>query len=127
MTKTTEINTDGWKVTARAKLRFLRHGHSCCMVGDKFIIATGSRKEIEAAHMKVEQYNVNLDIWFDAPDLNEGRHYHSSCGFKDHIVYVFAGIANSTKKYINSIERYDMNNRTPWERISPPEGSFKPR
>jgi hypothetical protein len=88
-------------------LRFARHGHSCCSVGSKFILCSGSRKDQDDAHQKCEQYNIGLDIWFDVPDLNEGRHYHASCSFKDRWVYVFCGIKNSTKKYINSIERYD--------------------
>lgn len=48
-----------------------------------------------------------MDIWFDLPNLNFGRYYHSSCSFADQFVYVFAGIASSTKKYFNSIERLD--------------------
>ncbi len=57
--------------------------------------------------MKAECYNVDIDIWFDFPQLNEGRHYHASCSFMDRFVYVFCGISNATKKYINSIERLD--------------------
>ena len=91
-------------------MRFARHGHSTCAVGTKFILCTGSRKDTDEAHKKVEQYNIGMDIWFDAPDLNEGRHYHASCSFKDRFVYVFCGIKNATKKYINSIEKYDIQN-----------------
>ena len=62
-------------------------------------------------------YNADLDIWFDMPDLNVGRHYHSSCTFDDKMVYVFCGIANHTRKYVNSIERYDHSNRLKWHMI----------
>lgn len=48
-----------------------------------------------------------MDIWFDLPDMNFGRYYHSSCSLADKFVYVFAGISSSTKKYFNSIERFD--------------------
>ena len=41
------------------------------------------------------------------PDLNIGRYYHSSCSFNDRFIYVFCGIANKYRKYINSIEVYD--------------------
>ena len=91
----------------RDKLKYARHGHAACSLGDKFIVVTGSRKEEENAHMKCEQYNVDLDLWFDLPNLNESRHYHSSCSFRDRFVYLFCGISNTTKKYCNSIEKYD--------------------
>jgi Kelch motif len=67
--------------------------------------------------MKCEMYNSEIDIWFDMPDLNTGRHYHSSCGFLDKFIYVFCGISNQTRKYINTIERYDHNNRSRWTLI----------
>ena len=38
----------------RDKLKYPRHGHSACSLGDKFIVVTGSRKENDAAHMKCE-------------------------------------------------------------------------
>jgi hypothetical protein len=52
-------------------------------------------------------YNTDIDLWFEMADLNVGRHYHASCSFNESSLYVFCGIANSTKKYVNSIERYD--------------------
>lgn len=57
----------------------------------------------------MEHYNIDLDIWFDQPDLNMGRYYHSSCTLQDKWVYVFAGISSATKKYFNSIERFDSS------------------
>lgn len=55
----------------------------------------------------VESYNVDMDLWFDLPNLNHGRYYHSSCSFQERWVYVFAGISQQSKKYFNSIERLD--------------------
>jgi len=95
-----------------------RHGHSACWFGDKFVVVSGSRKEKNSSQMKCEMYNSDIDLWFEMPDLNVGRHYHSSCGFKEQSVYVFCGIANQTKKYINSIERYDTSNRNKWTLIN---------
>jgi hypothetical protein len=89
------------------KMKYARHGHSACSLSDKFIIVTGSRKEHENAHLRAECYNVDIDIWFDIPQLNEGRHYHASCSFLDRFVYVFCGISNTSKKYINTIEKFD--------------------
>ena len=84
-----------------------RHGHSACWFGEKFIVVTGSRKEKNGSEAKCEMFNADIDLWFELPDLNTGRHYHSSCGMSDRFIYVFCGIANSTRKYINSIERFD--------------------
>lgn len=41
--------------------------------------------------------------------MNSGRHYHSSCSFQNKWVYVFCGISNDSKKYLNSIERLEIN------------------
>ena len=89
------------------KLRAPRHGHSITCLKDKFLVVTGSRIEKDDAHKSVEQYNIDMDIWFDLPNLNHGRYYHSSCVLADRWIYVFAGIANATRKYFNSIERLD--------------------
>ena len=91
-----------------------RHGHSACWFSDKFVVVTGSRKEKNNSQMKCEMYNSDIDLLFEMPDLNIGRHYHSSCVFGDRSVYVFCGIANKTRKYMNSIERYDQSNRNKW-------------
>lgn len=106
----------------RDKLKYARHGHSACSLGEKFIIVTGSRKEVEGAQQKCEQYNIDLDIWFEIPPLNEGRHYHASCSFKDRFVFVFCGISNTSKKYINSIEVFDHTKKKNWDVITfPPQ------
>ena len=59
--------------------------------------------------------------------MNEGRHYHASCSFQDRFVYVFCGISNATKKYINTIERMDNSLKKQWELISFPADQFSAR
>lgn len=34
---------------AKAKMKYPRHGHSCCSFGENFIVVTGSRKDIDRA------------------------------------------------------------------------------
>jgi hypothetical protein len=88
---------------------------------DKFLVVTGSRIDKNNANKSVEQYNIDMDIWFDLPDMNFGRYYHSSCSLADKFVYVFAGISSSTKKYFNSIERFDSmarGNQKVWQIIN---------
>lgn len=92
---------------SRDDLKYGRHGHSICVLKDKFLIVTGSRVDQDEAFNKCEQYNIDLDLWYDMPPLNVGRHYHASCTFSDRFVYVFCGIAHAGKKYCNSIEQYD--------------------
>jgi hypothetical protein len=70
---------EGCTIEKKDNMRFPRHGHSACWFSDKFLVVTGSRKEKNNSHKKCEMYNSDLDIWFDMPDLNVGRHYHSSC------------------------------------------------
>ena len=45
---------ESYKLCVRDKMKYARHGHSACSLGDKFIVVTGSRKEEENAHMKCE-------------------------------------------------------------------------
>lgn len=114
-----EIQTNNhFAFVKRDAMKHPRHGHSACWFGDKFIVVSGSRKEKNKSQGKCEMYNSDIDLWFEMPDLNVGRHYHSSCGFNDKAVYIFCGIANQTRKYINSIEKYDAKNRTKWELIT---------
>jgi hypothetical protein len=127
MFKCTEINTQSYEMMVRDKLKYARHGHSACSLGEKFIVVTGSRKENENAHQKCEQYNLDLDIWFEIPPLNEGRHYHASCSFKDRFIFVFCGISNASKKYINTIEVFDHNTKKAWNLVSIPPANFPAR
>ena len=90
------------------EMKYRRHGHSVAAVNNKFLIVTGSRLEDDKAYMRCEQYNIDLDLWFEIPSLNIGRHYHSSTSMNNRYVYVFCGIAQSDREYCNSIERYDI-------------------
>lgn len=104
-----------------------RHGHSVTWFGEKFIVVTGSRKEKNQSQFKCEMYNTDIDLWFEIADLNVGRHYHSSCSFMDRFVYTFCGIANQTRKYINSIEKFDNNSRGKWQLINMAQRDFSDR
>jgi hypothetical protein len=121
------VRDNSFNILSKDKMKYARHGHSACALGEKFIVVTGSRKENEDAHLKAECYNLDIDIWFDLPQLNEGRHYHASCSFLDRFVYVFCGISNKTKKYINSIERMDNSSKKSWELITTPVENFASR
>ena len=102
-------------------MSFARHGHSCCTIMDRYIIVSGSRKEINGAAHRVELYDILIDEWLELPRINDGRHYHSSCHFGHKFVYIFGGIQNSNKKYSGSIERlaFDLTNlQRPWDRVN---------
>lgn len=47
--------------------------------------------------------------WNTLPMMNTGRHYHACCSFQQKFIYVFCGISNETKKYLNTIERIEVN------------------
>lgn len=109
-------------------MKYARHGHSVCCLNDKFLIVTGSRCEEDEAFKRCEQYNIDLDLWFEVPNLNVGRHYHSSCTFAERFVFVFCGIAQSGKRYCNSIEKYDSQHRQDsWTVINVPASRFAER
>jgi hypothetical protein len=108
---------NGYNFVKRDSMKHPRHGHSAIWFSDKFIVVTGSRKEKNNSQVKAEMYNTDIDLWFEMPDLNVGRHYHSSCTFFDKQIYIFCGIANHTRKYINSIERYDHIGKKQWTLI----------
>lgn len=33
----------------KKKMKFARHGHSCCAIADRYIMVSGSRKEVNSA------------------------------------------------------------------------------
>ena len=109
----------------RKSMKFARHGHSCCVFMDRFVVVTGSRKEINDAGNRVEIYDINQNEWMELAKLNEARHYHSSCSFNDKFIFVFGGIENSNKKYSATIERLSLsfeNPTNPWQKINYREG-----
>jgi len=103
-------------------MNYARHGHSCCTILDRYIIVSGSRKEVNNAANRVELYDAQIDEWLELPRINEGRHYHSSCHFNHKFVYVFGGIQNSNKKYSASIEKFHFDldglSSRSWERVN---------
>lgn len=121
-------DTNIFDVIPKDNLKSPRHGHAIACVKDKFLIVTGSRVDMNDANASAEQYNMDLDIWFDLPRINTGRHYHATCSLADRYVYIFAGISNATKKYCNSIERMDIENaKQGWEVLNFPEHEFPSR
>lgn len=83
-----------------------RHGHSACAVGNKYIVVTGGRIGTGTSS---EIFDVNQNKWSRLPEMTVKRHYHSSCAFEGKSVFVFCGIHNDTRSYINSIERLDVS------------------
>jgi hypothetical protein len=80
------------KFVEKKRMRFARHGHSCCSVANRYIIVSGSRKEVNSAAKRVEIYDIEINDWMELPQINEGRHYHSSCSVNDQFIYIFGGI-----------------------------------
>jgi len=68
---------------------------------------TGSR--VDKAGGMCEIYNQVMNKWTDLPQMKSPRHYHSSCAFNSGQIFVFCGINNPTKKYMNTIEMLDIS------------------
>ena len=105
----------------KKKMKFARHGHSCCAIADRYVMVSGSRKEVNSAQSRVEIFDTEINEWMELAQLNEGRHYHSSTNFNNKYVYVFGGIQNANKKYSASFERMQFsltNFNHKWESIN---------
>ena len=46
-------------------MQYPRHGHSCCALGENYIVVTGSRKDISKAPFKTEIYSIYEDKWME--------------------------------------------------------------
>ena len=101
--------SNGYAYSSKARMKYARHGHSCAALGENHIIVTGSRKDVDRAPFRTECYDVRVDRWYEMADIKQGRHYHSSCSFENSWVYIFCGISNESKKYLNTIERLAFN------------------
>jgi hypothetical protein len=90
-------------------MKYARHGHSCCSLGEYHVVVTGSRKDVDRAPFRTEVYDTRYDKWTELDQIKQGRHYHSSCSFDCSSIYIFCGISNENKKYLNTIERLKFN------------------
>lgn len=97
---------DKYVFQPRANMKHPRHGHSACAVGDRYIAVSGGRI---GSGTTCEMFCINTNKWSDLPQMATKRHYHSSCSFGGKSVFVFCGIHNDTRSYINSIERLDVS------------------
>lgn len=57
--------TNKFDCLVKDSLKSPRHGHSVVCLRDKFLIVTGSRLDKDNASRSVENYNIDMDIWFD--------------------------------------------------------------
>ena len=90
-------------------MKYARHGHSCASLGEIFVVVTGSRKDVNNAQSRCEIFNSDENQWYEMGQMNNGRHYHSSCSYNNAYIYIFCGISNASKKYLNTIERLAVN------------------
>ena len=97
-----------WDCYKKANMTAPRHGHSACSFMGKYVVVSGSRKDVDSAARKVEIYDTQQNRWSHLPLMINGRHYHATCEFNNEWVYVVAGISNLTKRYIATIERLNV-------------------
>jgi len=50
-----------YALESRKKMKYARHGHSCCTMGEYFIFVTGSRKDTDKAPNRCEFYDTRQD------------------------------------------------------------------
>lgn len=115
-----------FEMVKRSNMIYPRHGHAACDFGGKYMVITGCRKDVQQAPKRCEVYDVEKNVWSELPMLSLPRHYHSSCSFNNEFVFVFCGISNLNKQYLNTCERLNMamamnGMQVNWENIQ-----FKP-
>ena len=115
-------NQNMWDCVKKANMSAPRHGHAACSFMGKYILVTGSRKDVDHSARKTEIYDTDANTWSNLPLMINGRHYHASCEFNNEWAYVFAGISNVSKRYISSIERLNVkqclnNLNTNWAEV----------
>ena len=81
-----------YKEVKRPDMNYKREFHSMCYLNDKVFFVSGSRITESNADRKVESYNIETNKWAVMPDMPEGRHRHSSCGFQQKFIYIFGGM-----------------------------------
>jgi hypothetical protein len=56
-----------YSLDPRERMKYARHGHSCCSFGEELIVVTGSRKDIDKAPSRTEIYNTVNNKWIELP------------------------------------------------------------
>ena len=51
-------------------MRYPRHGHAVCSLGEYFFVVTGSRKDIDRAPFRTELYDSRNDSITELGDIN---------------------------------------------------------
>lgn len=98
----------GYSMMKKANMKFSRHGHAACNFLGKYMIVSGSRKDNYKASASCEAYVLATDTWVELPMMTQPRHYHSMNAFNNSYVYVFCGISNLNKSYLNTCERLNV-------------------
>ena len=59
---------------------------------------------------KVEVFSENSNVWVELPEMQIERSFFSSCIIKNRYLFVFFGYNNPNKKYLDTIEFFDILN-----------------
>ena len=93
-----------------------RCSHALASYKDEFILATGG-KILGRITAIAEVYSVSDNRWSLIPDMNVERSDHGSCAVENY-VYVACGLSSRYYKYLQGIERINMNAIDDgWEKI----------
>ena len=90
-----------------------------------YIFVSGGMELDKKLSTAVDAYDIKKDEWFNAPDLNNARHCHSSCVQLEWI-YVFCGTCENNSGLIERLNAsrflQKRQSKYGWEsiEISPP-------
>ena len=82
----------------------------------EYIYSIGGMDE-NSSLRQVERYDINRDVWEEAPQLTEGKHLVGACCFRDRNLYVFGGYNNTVPGVLGTIEFLDLNLYQRWRKV----------
>jgi hypothetical protein len=92
-----------------------RHNHTMIYFEkDNSIFAISGSK-----NKTCEKYLIKENKWGQLPDLNISRERCTAVVFNEEFLYVFFGFDRNINKYVNNIERLNLNSLEEWELVTP--------
>ena len=100
-------NKTSYKTKDLGQMAWERDFHSMCYIDESRWAISGSRAV--NARYKVEVYNIDSQTWESKADLVRGRSRHSSCGFRENMLFIFCGWFMDGGERTDSIIHLDLN------------------
>ena len=88
-----------------------KYKHSLALISPKLVYAIGGARN-KIAIKECSKYNLETDLWDNAPQLNDEACMTSAFTFKNHIIYIVGGMTNAVIGFVSAIEKLDILNES---------------